>query len=145
MRMADCSTGDRDDRYCIETVLDQLHAAAAQSDIDNYFCLFTEDAVFIGTDITERWTLPEFKEWAVPVFQNGAGWAYYKISRHIHLSPEASTAWFDEILENKLLGSCRGSGVLSKTGNQWKVAMYHLTVPVPNEIVSDVVQLIQAC
>ena len=42
----------------IGAVLDQLHAAAAKADGPTYFGLYTPDAVFIGTDATERWSLP---------------------------------------------------------------------------------------
>jgi ketosteroid isomerase-like protein len=37
-----------------EEVLDALHARASAADFDGYFELYTDDAVFLGTDATER-------------------------------------------------------------------------------------------
>ncbi|MEM6928706.1 MAG: nuclear transport factor 2 family protein, partial [Myxococcota bacterium] len=53
----------------IEEVLDGLHRAASEADADAYFGRFTPDAVFIGTDPTERWTLDAFRTWAEPRFE----------------------------------------------------------------------------
>lgn len=50
----------------IERVLDALHAAAARADGQTYFGLFTPDAVFIGTDVRERWSFPEFRARSEP-------------------------------------------------------------------------------
>ena len=41
----------------INGVLDQWHIAAAQANFDKYFGLMTDDAVFIGTDATENWSI----------------------------------------------------------------------------------------
>ena len=43
----------------ISQTLDQLHAAAAKADGKAYFDLFAPDAVFIGTDVSERWTMDQ--------------------------------------------------------------------------------------
>ena len=55
----------------------------------------------------------------------------------------AMIAWFDERLENAKIGVCRGTGVLLRTADGWKIAQYNLSVPVPNELMSEVVLLIQ--
>lgn len=125
-------------------VLDDFHQAAAQADGERYFGHFTDDAVFLGTDITERWSLEEFKAYALPHFSKGRGWEYRAKSRHIYLSQDGKTAWFDEILLNQKFGETRGSGVLVREGARWKVAQYHLTLPVPNDLIEDLVQRIQA-
>nr|WP_280529664.1 nuclear transport factor 2 family protein [Shewanella dokdonensis] len=44
-----------------------LHLSAAAADWDSYFSLFTEDAGFIGTDITEHWTMGIFSVMPVAV------------------------------------------------------------------------------
>src|SRR5262245_62071555 len=66
----------RDEARSVAAVLDMLHAAAAKADGKLYFKLFTDDAVFIGTDATERWTIAEFKDYAMKRFETGKGWTY---------------------------------------------------------------------
>src|SRR5690349_244610 len=41
----------------IHAVLDDWHRAAASADEARYFSHFTSDAIFLGTDKTERWDL----------------------------------------------------------------------------------------
>jgi hypothetical protein len=47
-------------------------------------------------------------------------------------------AWFDEALDTPNLGPCRGSGVLVKEGNSWKIAQYNLSVPIPNALMDEI-------
>jgi len=120
--------------------LDQLHLSASKSDGAVYFDLFTDDAVFLGTDATERWLIAEFIAFATPYFEAGKGWTYVKVERHINVSADGQHASFDELLENKSYGLCRGTGVLRLVEREWKVEQYHLTIPVPNEIARNVVE-----
>jgi hypothetical protein len=125
----------------IAVVLDSFHDAAAKADEDRYFNLYAPDAVFLGTDAKERWTLEEFRGFAHPYFAKGKAWTYLPIPGTRHISIEGKdhdVAWFDEQLENAKLGICRGSGVLVKVGNDWKVKQYNLTILVPNEIAEKV-------
>src|SRR6516162_8245242 len=48
--------------------LDDFHDAAAHADEARYFGHFAPDAVFLGTDATERWDLAAFGEYAHPHF-----------------------------------------------------------------------------
>jgi hypothetical protein len=80
----------------------------------------------------------------MPFFrQQGKGWTYRPIQRHVCLSNEKNEAWFDEILQNDRFGTARSSGVLIQENQSWKVAQYHLTIPVPNDLMDTVVQLIR--
>ena len=108
-----------------------------------YFNLYTDNAVFLGTDITERWTIEAFKAYAQARFDQGTGWTYTPQSRHLYFSPDKKTAWFDEILHNERFGECRGTGVLVKIDDQWKIAQYHLTVPIPNALLFRVADMIR--
>ncbi len=129
----------------VDAVLDALHARAASADGDGYFALYTEDAVFLGTDATERWSLEAFKAYASPHFGAGNGWSYDVVERHVSFDPTRRMAWFDERLENAKLGACRGTGVLELGADgAWRVAQYNLTVPVPNELVVDLADRIRA-
>ena len=126
------------------SVLDDFHQAASVADGDRYFGHFAENAIFMGTDISERWTLDEFKAYAEPHFGEGKGWTYLPRRRNIYMSEGGDTAWFDEILVNATFGDTRGSGVLVKRDGHWKVAQYHLTLPVPNALILDLVGMIKA-
>ena len=127
----------------IEVVLDQLHTAAAKADGKLYFSLFSENAVYIGTDAKETWTLEQFRQFAEPYFSKGKGWTYTATQRHVYLSQGGDTAWFDELLWNSKYGVCRGTGVLERIKGQWKIAQYHLTIPIPNELADDIVKQIK--
>ncbi|MGA1737348.1 MAG: nuclear transport factor 2 family protein [Pseudomonadales bacterium] len=41
------------------------------------------------------------------------------------------------------MGPCRGTGVLRKTAEGWRIAHYSLTLLVPNELAQGVVDRIQ--
>jgi hypothetical protein len=129
----------------VNLVLDQLHETAAKADFSGYFKLFHPEAVFIGTDASERWDLATFKAYAKPHFEAGRGWTYKPRERHIQFSPDGRTAWFDELLDHAQYGTCRGTGVLLRGSKpeDWKLAQYHLTIPVPNELVQDLMTLIK--
>jgi len=131
------------DTSAVSRVLDRFHVAASDADGERYFALFAEDGVFIGTDPGERWTVSEFRDYARPYFERGRGWTYVPTERHIRLSEDENTAWFDEMLRNEGLGVTRGSGVLVQEDREWKVAQYHLTIPIPNELAGQIVEIIQ--
>ncbi|QNM98844.1 nuclear transport factor 2 family protein [Chitinimonas koreensis] len=133
-----------DDAAEVGKVLDRLHAAAAAAQFERYFELFAPDGVFIGTDASERWTVPQFKAYARPHFDQGRGWTYTVVERHLNLPAGGRHASFDELLDNAGLGRCRGTGVLRKIGGQWKIEQYHLTVPLPNALADQVAKLIRA-
>ena len=118
-------------------VIDAWHAAAAAADEEKYFSYFTPDAVFLGTDATERWTRDEFRKFAHPYFARGKAWSFKSVSRWISFAPDRTVAWFDEALDTPNLGPCRGSGVLLLTKAGWKIAQYNLSIPIPNDLVDD--------
>lgn len=120
----------------IDRVLDTLHARAAEADFDGYFELYHEDAVFLGTDRSEYWTVDELRAYAKPHFEAGTGWTYRPLERHVHVAGD--TAWFEERLEHARYGETRGTGVLLRTEAGWRVVQYHLTLPIPNELFPDV-------
>ena len=126
----------------ISEVLDDFHLAASQADGPRYFGHFAPEGVFLGTDGSERWTVEQFQAYAMPHFSKGKGWTYRPSNRHIIVSPSGDTAWFDEALSNDNYGQTRGSGVLRKVDQKWKICQYNLSVPIPNEKLPAVVDLI---
>ena len=127
----------------IDTVLSTLHQAAADADGEVYFGLFADDAVFMGTDASERWSVAEFRTFAEPYFSTGRGWTYVNRERNITLSTDGTTAWFDEMLWNDSYGTCRGTGVLVLSGGGWRIAQYNLTIPIPNDLAGGIAEKIK--
>lgn len=128
----------------IAAVLDAFHRAAAHADETTYFDLLDDDAVFLGTDATERWTKAQFRAYAHPFFAKGRGWAFHSTRRAITVSPDGKTAWFDEDLATPNMGPCRGSGVLILKAGSWKIAQYNLAFTIPNALADSVKKQIEA-
>ena len=129
----------------VHHLLNDWHKAASEADFDRYFEYFENDsAIFMGTDATERWTIAEFKPWSKPYFDRGKAWSFVAKERHIYFSEDYRMAWFDEVLDTPNLGPSRGTGVLIKGNTGWKISHYNLTVPIPNEMISGVVEQIDS-
>jgi hypothetical protein len=128
----------------INDFLDGFHHAAATSDGTDYFDRFAADGIFMGTDASERWTVAELMVYAKPRFAQGRGWTYHKLERHIMLDATGQVGWFDEILDNDSLGRCRGTGVVTRHNNGWKLNHYSLTLLIPNSVADEVGALIQS-
>jgi hypothetical protein len=137
-------TNDSEARFRINCLLDAFNDAAAHADGPRYFGMFAPNAVFVGTDATERWTVEEFRAFAEPYFAQGKGWTYVPTSRTITLADCLCMAWFEENLHSESYGTTRGTGVVIKDGSGWKVAQYVLTIPLPNDISKDIVAQIKA-
>ena len=127
-------------RKQITTLLDSFNIAAANADYSTYFNYFTEDAVFIGTDATEHWDKKAFMLWAKPYFDKKTTWNFTSLERHIYFDKTGSLAWFDELL-NTQMKICRGSGVMVKQGEDWKVQQYVLSMTIPNSQSDTVVKI----
>ena len=119
-----------------DVLLNGLHLDAHKGNFESYFDRYSPDAVFLGTDKTERWTIEEFKAYAKPAFTDGHGWTYSVIERN--WEGKGNIRWFDEILLNEKLGHCRGTGVVELVNGEWKISHYALTMLVPNSIAAEV-------
>ncbi|MBC3935747.1 nuclear transport factor 2 family protein [Undibacterium rugosum] len=117
----------------VNRFLNEWHDDAAHSRL-SYFDKMTPDAVYIGTDKTERWTLDEFKTWAKPHFARPSAWAFKVNQRHLQMTEDQSVIWFDEQLTTAM-GLCQASGVIRNTPQGLKIAHYQLSLAVPNELV----------
>ncbi len=137
---------EADTRVSPGATIDIMHAAASRADSAAYFGTFTADARFIGTDAGERWSLAELKAYAEPYFARGQGWTYRVTDRHFEIldQPCQCVAVFDELLDNDSYGQVRGSGVVVKQGEDWKIKQYVLSFTVPNDKARDVVAAIKA-
>ncbi|MEM9075174.1 MAG: nuclear transport factor 2 family protein [Myxococcota bacterium] len=133
-----------EERAAIRQVLDDWHDAASDADEERYFGHFTSDAVFLGTDATERWTLDEFRAYAHPHFERGRAWSFRATRRAVIVDEEGRLGWFDEELATEGLGPARGSGVVRNEHGTWRIAHYNLTLTVPNERMREVKELLAA-
>jgi hypothetical protein len=124
----------------IAAMLDSFNRAAARADFNKYFSYYTEDAIFTGTDATERWNKHGLMDYAKPYFEKGHGWNFTAIERHIYFDKTGTLAWFDELL-NTQMKICRGSGVVIKQGKEWKVQQYILSTTIPNEQMDSVIKM----
>ena len=140
-----------DEREHIHRLLDTLHDAASKAHFDRYFACYRDDAIFLGTDASERWTVSQFKDYAKPIFDAGNGWLYVPKQRKTEIVSD-SIAVFDEIPVSAKYGECRGTGVAMKNESAipndefggWRVRQYSLTFLVPNDLAGDITARIKA-
>lgn len=128
------------EKNTINGVLDNWHKNAAETNFEKYFNAMTKESVFIGTDASENWKNSEFKDFSKPFFVRGKAWNFTSVQRNIYINSEGDFAWFDELLDT-WMGICRGSGVLIKKDDQWKIEHYVLSVTVPNEDINEVIKV----
>ncbi len=127
----------------INKFINDWHQAASRSDGAAFFGSMGDQAVYIGTDASERWTKNEFMMFAKPYFDKGKAWDFKPYDRELHVTSDAKIVWFSELLST-WMGVCRGSGILTRTRQGWKIQQYHLSVTVPNDIIRDFITLVDA-
>lgn len=125
----------------VDALMDDWHNAAATADELIFFGSMTDDAIYIGTDASERWTRGEMIEWSKEYFKRESAWSFTTVSRNVVLNEAQNFGWFDELLDT-WMGPCRGSGVVVKTEDGWKIKHYHLSIAVPNDQVDGYLNLI---
>ena len=82
-----------DQLVVLDALLNGLHQDAHEANFETYFARFASDAIFLGTDKTERWTIEEFKDYAKPAFADGHGWTYTDVERT--WAGEGNQRWLD--------------------------------------------------
>jgi hypothetical protein len=119
-----------------DAALDALHKAGADANSAAFESLLAQDVVFLGVDGDARLEGQSARDFLSEHLMQGNAWAYRSIERETRLSPDGSVAWFDETLQHDQLGRGRGTGVLIRGSEGWKVAQYSLIVPLPGGAVS---------
>ena len=119
------------------TIVDNWHLAATEANYNNYFNAMDSLSVFIGTDASENWTKLQFQEFCKPYFNKGKAWSFKVLERNSYVNTTRNVVWFDELLQT-WMGTCRGSGVLEKVDNQWKIKQYVLSLTIPNNDIKAV-------
>ncbi len=124
----------------IYKLLNDWHSAASNADYNGYFDKIAEDGIYIGTDANENWDKKAFAAFSKPYFDRGKAWNFKALERNVYFSKDGKTAWFDELLDT-WMKACRGSGVLEKEGNEWKIKHYVLNMTVPNDATEQIIPL----
>lgn len=125
----------------LNTFMSDWHLAATNADT-TFFEYLSDDAIYIGTDASERWTKSEFVTFALPYFKKGKAWDFKTRERQFYFADNEDIVWFDETLDT-WMGICRSSGILKKNkNNEWKIKHYHLSCTVPNEKVRQFIELV---
>jgi len=126
----------------VKAMLLDWHRAAAEAKSERYFSHVEPDAILMGTDASERWTVAKLKALVEPSFAKGRGFSTMPIEQHVYLAAGGQLAWFDERLKSSKYGEMRGSGVARKSHGKWKIVHYNRAFPIPNELVKDLVEKI---
>lgn len=138
----DVSKNEKSDRSSIKeevnTLLVEWHEAASDANFNDYFRKLDSTSIYIGTAAEEIWTKKQFAAFSKPYFEKGKAWSFKALERTIYISDSGDFVWFDELL-NTWMGTCRGSGVLEKVANSWKIKHYVLSVVIPNEDIQTVI------
>jgi hypothetical protein len=124
----------------VNSILTDWHKAASQANFDAYFGKMDSISVFIGTDASENWSKEKFKSFSKPYFDKGKAWDFKTLERNIYVNKSKNFVWFDELLTT-WMGTCRGSGVLERKNNTWKIKHYVLSVSVPNDDIEDIIAI----
>lgn len=135
-------------------LLHSYHAHAPGADINKYFDCFSPQGRFLGTDKNENWSIEDFRKYSEPFFNNKQAAPFVPLqgSRKFTSFPIISSTstnkpivvTFDEILECEgMKTQARGTGSLiwDEEKNKWLIFLYHLSIPVPNEIADQVCNL----
>ena len=124
----------------INNIVDNWHISAAKANYNNYFNAMGDSSIFIGTDASENWSRETFQKFCKPYFDKGKAWSFTPLERNIYSNSRKDVVWFDELLDT-WMGTCRGSGVLEKQENSWKIKHYVLSIAIPNEDVQKVIEV----
>jgi len=126
----------------INQVLDGFHDAAANGDKSRYLGLMSDNAVFMGTDESERWPKnPDFISYVDARFVDGRGWTYESVDRHVQVHESSNVAWFDEVVYSQTNGRFRGTGTLVRNNDTWQIAHYAMSFLIYNENWEEVIEL----
>ena len=124
----------------VNTLLVNWHKAASDANFKEYFKELDSTAIYIGTAAEEIWTKEQFANFSKPYFDKGKAWSFTTLERNIYVSKSANIVWFDELI-NTWMGTCRGSGVLEKKEDSWKIKQYVLSVAIPNDDIQAVIDI----
>jgi hypothetical protein len=125
----------------VHAFLNDWHHAAAVADADAFYGAMAADAIYLGTDASERWLRDELRTWAQFAFDRASAWAFTPYDRHLYFSQDENYVWWEEKLTTQM-GPCRGSGVAHFADGHWRIKHFNLALLVPNDKMDSVKALI---
>lgn len=120
--------------------MNKWHSNAKNFNYKEYFDALSNDAFFIGTDATERWTKKEFSTFCKPLFDKKKTWNFKTLERNIYSNKDQSVIWFNELVDS-WMGICRGSGVIEVQNKQYKIKQYIISVTIPNDNIKEIIKI----
>ena len=131
------------DSIAIETLMNLWHQSASKSNASIFFdSLMWPEAIYLGTDISEKWKRDELKYWSASAFEKDTAWDFKVNRRSIYKNEfDNNIIWLEEDLLT-WMGPCRGSAVLIKKNQQWKIMHYNLAVAVSNDSIYKYMKII---
>lgn len=112
--------------------MDSWHLAAAEANAEEFFGRMREDAIYIGTDKSERWLRDDLRKWSAKAFARESAWTFVASERNWQVHPDQQFAICDELLIT-WMGPCRATAVLTWEKEGWKIIHYQLSVTIDNE------------
>jgi hypothetical protein len=136
------STQNATEVEAIRLVLADWHAAATTGDETRYFSYLAPDAIFLGPDESQRWSVDALRDYAVPRYGE-KGFPIRALRYDALLSRDGTEAWFEEDLDTEVLGPARGTGWMTRNDEgRWRVTRYSLVLTVPEDRIREVKQLL---
>lgn len=123
-----------EDSAAAAALLDYFHAGA-ECDLERHLGYLEEYATTFGTAADERYTKADHRELLAPYFAAGHGMTSELVVLNITESEDGRFAWFDARLDKKRLCELRGSGLLHRGEDGWKIVLNNLAFPVPNDLI----------
>lgn len=125
-----------------DEIIDAWHHAAATGDSVGFFSRMTEDALYLGTDETERWTRTTMGKDLGKFFNGKKAWHFIAYNRIYTALDDKNTILFDESLKT-WMGPCKSTGMMRKVKGKWLISYYNLNVAVSNAVVQNYLKLLK--
>lgn len=133
--------GAESDHVREDEAINAWHEAAAVGDSAAFFSMMTENAVYLGTDESERWDKTSMGKDLGKYFNGKRAWKFIPYNRIYTELEDKNSILFDECLRT-WMGPCKATGILTKEKGNWKISYYNLSVAVPNDNVKDYTKLL---
>ncbi|MHC5065104.1 MAG: nuclear transport factor 2 family protein [Planctomycetota bacterium] len=125
----------------VMAILTRFHQAGVDAKLEDFLGYLHPQAIFFGTDPKERFSVEGLEAFLAPHFAEGQGWSSMPVEQNVYLAEGRQLAWFDQRLRSDRFGEMRGSGVLIKDGEDWKIVQYAISLPIPNDLVPLLLEL----
>jgi hypothetical protein len=122
----------------IRLILADWHSAASTGDEEKYFSYLAPDAIFLGPDEQQHWTVDALREYAVPKYGE-KGFPIRALRYDALLSGDGRDAWVEEDLDTDVLGPARGTGWMRRNDDgKWRIMRYSLVLTIPESRIGEV-------